>query len=98
MKSITTFLLISLSALLLKPPLYSQSVLTAAGDQHETETVQVQWTLGEIAVQSQNVIDLHIKEGFLQSTIEVEDIMTATRNRETEFFLQMVWTKRGMVQ
>ena len=80
MKTLISLFVFACLGVLLKPPLLSQQILSVAGNHNTSDQVVVHWTLGEVAIQSHHSSDLSIKEGFLQPTMVVEDVMTATRN------------------
>lgn len=50
------------------------SVMSAGGEQNQTETLSLEWTLGELAIDYLNSLDIVISEGFHQSFLEVIEI------------------------
>lgn len=54
-----------------------QSVLASAGNFDKVSTISIEWTLGEMAGQTHVNSDVILTEGFHQSWLQVEEIMTS---------------------
>ena len=61
-----------------------RSVLATAGNTDEASTVSIEWTMGEIAVQSSTTANTILTEGFHQPILQVEEIMEVTQDVFTE--------------
>lgn len=52
----------------------SQEVVSSAGNHHESETMSISWTLGEIATETFTAGDVILTQGFHQPTITVVSV------------------------